>query len=240
MVLLIAEDEHDTLEYLEKVIDWKSIGINRILTAQNGKEALNVLENSHVDILLSDIEMPLVDGLSLIKTVNQNYDQIDCIILTAFREFDYIREALRNSVFDYILKPINEDELLKVIGRLVHQKINPHDSRENSEAIQRADSFIIENFDKNPSLDDICSAAGLSKTYFCNLYKKEKDMSVWNYITVLKIEKGKEYLHDFNLRVYEIAHLLGIENPSYFNRIFKSHVGVTPKEYRSSLNKHMS
>ena len=239
MILLIAEDENDTLEYLEKKINWNSIGIVKVLTANNGRDALSLVLNEPVRILVTDIEMPIMNGLDLIKEINVQNVDVDCIVLTAFRNFEYAQKALKYSAVDYILKPIDPEELSRVVGEIANRRLHPPGEYTPKE-ILKAKQFMATNVLNTPTLDEICSAAGLSKNYFCSFFKKETGMSIWDFFTTLKIGKCKEYLHDFNLKVYEISLLLGYGNPSYLNKVFKAHEGITPNEYRKSLQKQMT
>ena len=91
---LIVDDEKSILENIQKAIPWEELGIETVFTAQNGSDALSLLEAYHIDLLISDIRMPGMDGLTLLKHVRAVYPNIRCILLSAYGEFEYARTAL--------------------------------------------------------------------------------------------------------------------------------------------------
>lgn len=103
-----------------------------------------------------------------------------------------------------------------------------------SRSVKESIEMIENNYDQNLSLEDICARVLVSKTYFCYLFKRETGMSVWNYLTVVRLRHAKELLEKTQLRSYEVAFQVGYENPSYFSKIFKKYENMTPNEYRES------
>jgi two-component system response regulator YesN len=117
--LLIVDDEELIREGLALTIDWARIGIEVEGTAEDGAEALALLEHTPCDILLTDIRMPGMDGLELIRKVKEISPHIICVILTGHGEFSYAQQALKLGAYDLILKPTREEELLEVMERAV-------------------------------------------------------------------------------------------------------------------------
>lgn len=116
--ILFVDDERNILEYLPFVIDWKSLGITQMYTASNAKEALRVVRKEKPDIAIVDVEMPEMDGLEFCREAQKIHPQIKFVILSAFDRFDYARRALVIGVKDYLLKPVDEEELLKLMRDL--------------------------------------------------------------------------------------------------------------------------
>ena len=109
--VLIADDEPIILEGMKLVIKWEELGLNIIETVPDGKKALEVIENNHIDILITDIRMPEMDGIELLKAVKHKYPQIKVIILSGHDDFNYVKEAARHGIENYLLKPVDEEEL---------------------------------------------------------------------------------------------------------------------------------
>lgn len=109
--VLLVDDEQDILNTLKNNIDWASYGVENVLTARDGVEALEILEEHPVHIMISDIKMPQMDGITLFRQVRTKYPHIRCIILSSYREFEYAQEAIKLGVENYLLKPVNSDEL---------------------------------------------------------------------------------------------------------------------------------
>lgn len=109
--ILIADDEPDILEGLEYVINWDEHGIEIAGRVQNGVEALQMISSGNIDLLLTDIRMPKMDGLTLIRQLKLDGSVIRCIILSGYDDFKYIKEAIRLGIENYLLKPVDKDEL---------------------------------------------------------------------------------------------------------------------------------
>jgi two-component system response regulator YesN len=129
--VLIADDEPLILKNLTQIIDWHSLECMIIGTAQNGQEALEILEKERVDLLLTDISMPVMSGIDLLKQLHRLPNKPITLLISGYDEFEYAREAIKNNALDYILKPIDYDELQEVIeraiGELKKQKLHDHE-----------------------------------------------------------------------------------------------------------------
>lgn len=113
--ILIADDERKIREGLCKAIDWEALNIKVIGTASDGEEALIIAHDAKPDICLVDICMPAINGLDLIQKLKEENPKLITIIITGHDEFNYAQKAVKLNVFDYILKPVSEKELLKII-----------------------------------------------------------------------------------------------------------------------------
>lgn len=115
--VMLVEDEEFILQGLKSILDWEAIGMQVVQTAHNGKEALEKWSQEPVDIVVTDISMPVMDGLDFLKELRRTEERVRCIILTGYDEFDYARRAITLDVEDYILKPIDEEALEEVLKR---------------------------------------------------------------------------------------------------------------------------
>ena len=123
----IVDDEPIIRKGLDKMIEWEEIGFEVVCMAQNGKQALEQLEVENVDIIITDIEMPIMNGLEFISYVRESestiMDSKEIIVLTAYEDFEYARTAIKYGITEYILKPISIDKLKEVLIK-VRNKIN--------------------------------------------------------------------------------------------------------------------
>lgn len=117
------------------------------------------------------------------------------------------------------------------IGGLKEQTKDGED-RKYSRPIAESLKLIEERYNENLSLDEISHAISVSKNYFCYLFKREVGMSLWNYLTTVRLRYAKKLLEETDLKAYEIAFLVGYDNPSYFSKVFKRQEQMTPNEYR--------
>ena len=130
MNLLLVDDEITIIQILLKAIDWEALGIREVYTAYNAMEAKKIIEANEIRIMICDIEMPQESGLDLIRWIRDRQKEIACIILTAYPNFNYAKDAIDLNVDTYLLKPVVFDELKNVVGKTI-QKIREQ-KRENS------------------------------------------------------------------------------------------------------------
>lgn len=119
--VMLVEDEELILQGLKNILDWEALGLKVVHMAHDGLEALKMWEKEPVHIVVTDISMPDMDGLTLLKKIREKEEQVRFIILTGYDEFDYAREAIRLEVENYILKPINEEELERQLKETVEK-----------------------------------------------------------------------------------------------------------------------
>jgi len=156
--VLIVEDEFRIGLMIKRLIKWDEIGLECIGLAENGEIALKIIEKEKPDIVITDIRMPKIDGLELISLVKQKNDYIRFVIITGYKEFEYAHKALRYGVNDYLLKPINEEELNKVLKRIQAELSQKHEEEENlnktvSESKHIIKSKILSNIIQNNDTD---------------------------------------------------------------------------------------
>ncbi|WP_246469335.1 response regulator transcription factor [Cohnella nanjingensis] len=118
MQLLIVDDESHVVDRLATTIDWESIGIAQVYRAYSGHEALAVMEQFSIDIVITDIQMPGMSGLDLIARIRRDWSKTKCVLLSGYSDFQYAKEAIQNQVEDYLLKPVTEQELLDAVAKL--------------------------------------------------------------------------------------------------------------------------
>lgn len=138
--IMLVEDEPPILYAIKYLIETKNNDFNVIATAHNGREALKALEEQVPDIIITDIQMPFVNGLELIEAVQISYPQIKCVILTGYSDFEYARKALRMNVIDYLLKPIQLDQL-NILLESLKRTLHTHRAQNEQTALNNAILF---------------------------------------------------------------------------------------------------
>ncbi|HAB61789.1 MAG TPA: two-component system response regulator, partial [Lachnospiraceae bacterium] len=117
--IMIVDDEPFIREGLKVVINWEEHGFHIIAEASNGKEALDILDEKEIDLVIADIRMPIYDGLELIELAKKKKGRrTKYVILSGYNDFEYVRKALNQNVSDYILKPIQKDELINTLKKI--------------------------------------------------------------------------------------------------------------------------
>ncbi len=140
--VLLVDDEEEVYQVIMKKLDWESMGFRIAGYARNGVEALEMAEDLQVDVVMTDIKMPYMDGLTLCKKLKENYQKIKVIIFSGFDEFEYAKEAIKIEAEEYILKPINASELREVFERI---KVNLDKELDEKRNIDKLREYYMES-----------------------------------------------------------------------------------------------
>ena len=140
--VLMVDDEEDVIRAMQKKIDWESIGFRIIGYAHNGIEALDLAESEAPDVVLTDIKMPYMDGLELAHKLKELYPTVRILIFSGFDEFEYAKEAIRLEVEEYILKPVDADELRRIFIRIKESLDQEMDEKRN---VQKLRDYYMES-----------------------------------------------------------------------------------------------
>ena len=241
--LMIADDEPLIRRGIKQLIDLSSLQIGEIHEASTGEEALKVFEEFKPEIVLMDINMPKIDGLSVAKKIKSINPDTKIAIITGYNYFDYAQTAIKIGVEDYILKPVTKSEiealLVKVVAKLNEEKRQREllalaSEEDSSSGTQHFEKLILEQLSNpNLALGELAKQLGFSTNYLSLLIKKELGTSFQEYVTQQRIQRAKRLLLSTDMKIYEVALAVGIEDMNYFSYRFKSIVGVSPKSFRS-------
>lgn len=247
--ILIADDEHMEREYLENIIASR-LGRNaEIRTAENGRLAVTIATLWRADVVLMDIEMPGMNGLDAAGEILRQKPSVKIIFITAYSLFEYAHEALKLGACDYILKPVDADDVENAIrkaGVQVEayrslaeaaedaQKLRGNDGTDKAgQLIGRVLRYLQHNYMMyDVSLESVSGILGINPSYLSVLFKKSTGTNFVDHIADLRINAAKELLKDPLKSNAEIASMAGYESSSYFARAFKKKTGMTPTEYR--------
>ena len=215
--------------------------IGEIWEACNGYEALSILQSSMVRLLITDIRMPKMDGLELIKEAKElGMHNLQIAIISGYKEFDYAHKAINLGVTHYLLKPIRADDLFDTLTQLINKLDRKDDSLPqhgniDHYIIRQVVSYINKNFSENISLSSISERFEVQYNYLSSLFHEQVGVSFKQYLKNIRIEYAKELLLNTNMRVNEIAYRVGYNDEKYFARIFKQQFGVAPSDMRKNF-----
>ena len=116
--IMLVDDEEEVRTSIIKQVDWEKLGFRVVSDAENGEDALEKIDIYEPDVIMTDIRMPYMDGLSLIEKVHSKYPTVKFLIFSGFDDFEYAKEAIRLGVSEYILKPINSEELSEIFNKI--------------------------------------------------------------------------------------------------------------------------
>lgn len=255
MHLLIVDDEAIIRRGLQS-LDWGSIGITRVSVSQDGVQARDLLQKTNVDVVVSDIRMPGLDGLELAQYISTHARHIRIILLTGFSDFAYAQQAIRHGVADYLLKPVKPKELLEVVQRACRSLLleveqsrivqELHESGDTlavqqqiiqgfrglGESVSGILFFLAEHYMENVTLAALAEVFHFSTIHISRMIKKETGFSFLDILTGIRLQSAARMLRESGLKVSQICEKVGIGDQRYFSKIFKNIFGCTPLEYR--------
>lgn len=235
---LVADDETNIREGLSSLVEECGLKIKVVAQAKDGIEALSMFEKYSPDLVLMDINMPLLDGLSCIEKMMAMKENVRVVIVSSYDNFSYAKKAIGLKVDSYILKPIDEEELKQVLKKslatLDKSLIVTHKKEKNPKDIVE---FINTHYqDSGLSSEMIEKEFGLSRTSVYTLMKSITDKSLNEYITMIRVRQAGRMLENSTLTLKEIAQACGYTDPFYFSRVFKKQMGLSPSEYKKRMN----
>ncbi len=250
-VLLIVEDDVEVRNYLVHSFS----DMMNVKYAGDGEEALTIIKNTSVDIIISDIMLPVMDGIKLCKSIKQNIrtSHIPVILLTAKTGQQEQLEGLSAGADDYVNKPFNTSILKMKVQNMFKARTRMRDHYSNTlevdpqkitfsemdrEFLEKAKSIVEENMDNIEfSIDDFCKQIAMSRS---NLHLKMKAItgeSTIEFIKKIRFSHACKLLQDRRYSVAEISIMVGFNTPSYFTTSFKKYFGVLPTDYLKEMKK---
>lgn len=247
--MMIVDDEKIIRDGISTIIDWKSYGIEIACVCKDGLEAYDMIIDEYPDIVITDIKMPALDGLSLINRALSINKNIEFIILSGYSEFELAQQAMSYGVRHYLLKPCGENELIDAVKRvekeICKKRLNkPDNSRtylndkdcKYKDFIRSAIQYTRENL-SNPQLSLKWLAENcvyMNVDYLSRCFVKETGEKYSAFLNRLRMEKAKKLIIQYDDgRIYMVAEQIGCgNNPQYFSQLFKKWVGCTPSQYR--------
>ncbi len=254
LTILAVDDEIENIEMMSRILNRAYSSNHQVLTSNISRAARDIVQTQPIDILLTDINMPYIDGFELCKMAKESNPKCHVIFLTGFNDFDYAYKALKAGCSDFILKINAATEITIAINKVIHQiekdkkkeellieaerdkKLHIDDNSEN-EVIAHVKNYINSNIQNEITLYILSKAVHMNASYLSRIFKQNTGVTLTEYLLELRIKKAKELLRDTDLKVQEICLKVGIDSPAYFTRIFKKEVGCTTSEYRLRSSK---
>lgn len=247
MKALLVDDENYILEYLSHAADWKELGFDQVDLSSDSTEAKELLIRNNYNLLITDIRMPEISGIDLLKIVEESNLKTKVMFLSGYSEFEYAQQAIKYGLYDYLLKPLSGTKLTLSLQQfiskypdttsppVVENKISKTESEKTIAFIQK---YVAEHIEDNVSLNFLAELVYLSPPYLSSLYKKETGNTLSSFITETRLIRSASLLKESRLKISDIAQLVGYKKPQYFDQIFSKKYGVTPQQFRrESLEK---
>lgn len=246
---IVAEDEERIREYLARKTAEIDPNFVCTATAADGEEAVELVERHLPDLLITDIKMPELSGVELIERVRRTNPDVRILIVSGYSEFEYARRAIELGVDEYILKPVDGENLRRFLLRIriqLEASAGTVDSQfgldrigaRETELAKAVELYLRENFRQPYSLERLASRFGCKAAYLIRLYRKVVGSTPTQDLIRLRIEKAKRLLVGHpHLEIKQVAAAVGYEDALYFSRVFKKETGLNPTAFRDSVDR---
>ena len=235
--LLIVDNNSSERQALIKRLS-KITNVLSFVEADSVASAQNLIQHDCFDIIMTELTFPLSSGESFIKYYRQSNSQTPIVIISHEQNFTQLQSLIPYNIAYYLVKPLKTEELINCIQHLPLIPIKQ--TTGYSEVVNKVITLIQTDFHKNLNLDDLAKAVYLSPNYLSSLFKKEVGKTLSNYITEHRLVVASDFLINSTMKITTISKLIGIENSSYFNKLFKNFFHLTPSEYRHLHKKNKS
>ena len=244
--VVIVDDEKRIRTGLKRIIERTNGDEVKVHSFENGLKAFDFLvANQNTDVLITDIRMPVIDGIELLEKTHKMFPQLFKIIISGYEDFEYARQGIKFGVYDYLLKPVDKQELNRLLSKAKALKANDGDRKESdnlneinqsTRIVELVKKKLDENYQKPLSLQDIADDIHLNPSYLSKLFKDTEGITITEYLIGVRMDKAKQFLEFYpEAKIYEVGEKVGYPDPVYFNKVFKRRIGVTPKTYKESI-----
>ncbi|MCI2062465.1 MAG: response regulator [Eubacteriaceae bacterium] len=218
---LIADDESAVATIIKYIIGKEKLPIEIIGEAENGAEAVRLIKKEKPNIVFLDIQMPLMNGFEVMEA----QPDTDYIIITAFESFAYAQEALRLGARDILLKPVDRNQFLESIARVVGWHFTSNDT------VNQILEYIYANYNKKITLDDLAAETFMTTNHIARLFKEYTGTSIIRYLHKVRIDKAKDMLIEEEKSIQETCEEVGYDNMNNFYKHFRECTGMTPADF---------
>ena len=244
--VIIAEDEKLIAKNIAKHIETDNPRFRVCGIYPNGEDALNAIRQQPPDAVFTDISMPVMSGLELAAEIHRTMDNVKCVIITGYADFEYAREALHYGVRDYLLKPVDKDELHRVLKELELSLTDIYDGARSGneqeaalspeEIVKLVEEYVRNNYARDIDLNTIAQNLGYSSSYLTKVFNRVEQVTPSKYIRNYRMGIAKQLMNDREMTLQQVASAVGYNDPFHFSKSFKQTFGMNPTEYRESLH----
>jgi two-component system response regulator YesN len=244
--ILIVDDEIWMCEGIKKMVHENFCDFKVEDMAEDGQQALEWINNKHYDLVITDIRMPAMDGLEMIKRIREQGHLMPIIVISGHSEFTYAKTVIRYDVADYILKPLDKEEIISILEKCKKQldrelksgletsdETSNHHCKNSIELVEYLKEKVNNHYMEELSLSLAAQDAGYNASYVSRIFKLETGIGFAQYLTEIRMKAAKEKLLETELTVVEISRRVGYWDEKYFSKLFKREIGITPTEFRN-------
>lgn len=245
--LIIADDEFLVRNGLISCVDWNALGYEIVGQFEDGEDVIAYVSENPVDVIFTDVKMFYVSGIEVAQWCIANQPSVKVVFVSGYKEFDYVKKAMELGVCDYVLKPIDMDEIKRVFSK-IKRELDTYSKQEKSMPINNgiavSDEYIIENarayveqhLAEDFGLDDVAAHLYLSKSHFSREYKRLTGDSFMSYVIQRRMEEASDLVKKGVDSPCKIAKAVGYSDLKYFQKCFKKYAGCSIREYQRMIH----
>jgi two-component system response regulator YesN len=241
----VFEDNPLVLKSITSTINWNELDCVIAGTAENGNDAYTLLQEVKIDIVISDIKMPGIDGLSLAKKISEMGLHTKIILITGFHEFELARQAVHIGVFDMLTKPLSNESIIASVNRAVETlmveftglpEISPFRAPDSASSLVRhTTAFLNRYYATDITLESVATRFQVSPNHLSRILKRETGFGFVEILTKIRMSEALKLLEHPDTKVYVVAEQVGYRDYSYFYQVFKKHYHISPQKYRNKF-----
>lgn len=233
----LVDDDRFILEELTEIIPWMENGFEVIGSNTDPEKAMREIIELEADAVFCDMKMPKMSGNELIAKLKESGCKAEFVVISAYDDFENVRTFYRQSGFDYILKPVDIDDVRIVLEKLnsVLSKNRPAEGGNvtDNPGFNSLVQYVDENFREKITLSSLAEKFGFSRNYICAPFQKYYNQSLSIYLTEKRMKYAGELIEDRTLLIKQIGVMCGYTDYYHFFKVFKNYYGVSPKEMRN-------
>lgn len=236
----VVDDDKLLLDEIVNTVSWMDNGFTVVGSSISPLKAIEEIQSLMPDLVLSDLKMPGMDGIEMIQKLMDLGVESEYVLLSAYSSFEDSRRFFRANGFDYLLKPLQHDEVQITLERLseglARKKPVPVIADNVSPAFAELITFINEKYDQKHTLESLSMKFNINSNYICNLFSKHYNTTLTRYITDLRMAAVVRGMQMQGKSFKELAIDCGYTDYYYFCKVFKSYYGVSPSNYKKNLD----
>ncbi len=232
MRIVVVEDEITARRGLIRLLEDFDERLRVVGQAADGRQGLALLHALSPDVCFVDIKMPVMDGLAMLQQARDQGLQLPFVVVSAFAEFEYARQAMKLDVREYLVKPVTLEDMETVIRRLMSAQSEGNSVQNvRHPMVERALKMIQERNNEPINLAAVSKELKITPEYLSYLFHRDMGMNFSTYLRNHRIDRACTLLRDGNARIYEVARATGFTDSKYFCRVFREVTGKSPSTY---------
>jgi two-component system, response regulator YesN len=239
--VVVVEDEKLIAKNIAKNIEKANPLFKVVEIFSNGEDAANYIAKKPPHVVFMDIQMPIINGIELLKIISETQEYVYCVILTGYSDFDYAKSAVKYGAIDYLLKPVNPKELSDTLKKIelslaasmetLSDTLSEH-YHKPEEIVDLVKKYIQNHYASTLDLNTIAQELGFSASYLTKLFTKYENTTPSKYIRCYRMNIAKQLLAVPGASINTVAAAVGYTDPFHFSKSFKQTFGVSPTSFK--------